>query len=126
MYRIVRSITDVITNSSSEVYIMDENTAEFFRERSKEFSTNNSISLTKIDWEWVMYEGDCYEDMVLKVCGLVNKNIRWMDFLNENRDTIEEKLIGKYFVDIEDNYDEYFLEDRAMARNHALGWESAY
>lgn len=118
----IKSFSDVITNSSSEVFVMEKSNAEYYDNLK---DTGDCINIEEINWDWVHSERGRWEwEMVCNVCGLDEALIRgeyhasswgggyysdpsqedWEEFCNMNKETIEKKLIGLYWVDIEDHF----------------------
>lgn len=54
LIRGIKSFSDVITNSSSEVYVMHESDANYYNNLE---NTNDCVDIEKIDWDWVKTEG---------------------------------------------------------------------
>ena len=115
----IQSFTDVITNSSSTVFVMSEFYADYY---DKLEHTEGCIDVEKIDMSWLNGHVDEFE----MVCGLLdidpseltvireNKYWRgwetpdqeaWEAFLNLHRDQIEEVFKDLYWVDIEDHFE---------------------
>lgn len=121
---LVQSISDIITNSSSEVFVMNENNAKYY---DKLEDTNDCISISLINMDWVRYNYDEWE-MICKVCNLDINELSsyyrslytdqetWDVFIDLHKKEIEEKLIGLYWVDIEDHFpDSYDVCDSARS-----------
>lgn len=128
----IKSITDVITNSSSEVYIMNEADAFYLNGIP---GTCGCISIEKIDWDWLKQNSWEY-DNICDICDLdyselekenswYPENNTWEHFIEKHKDVFEEKLIkpNYYWVDIEDHfgYEEDENGDRLFdeVTNHA-------
>lgn len=125
----ILSISDVITNSSSEVFVMSERDAKYY---DKLEDTCGCIDIYPIDWDFILNNRE-YE-MVISLCNLDKSEILkfiecekwychsevykgkkgywkypdiedWKTFCEIHKDSIEE-LINKnlYFVDIEDHF----------------------
>lgn len=91
----VQSISDIITNSSSEVFIMSSEVAKNF----------NGNSCTDIEY--------------LETLEDVNSNWTAQDYLEENPDVKPEDLIGYAIVDIEDHYEDW-ESDGDLARSYSI------
>lgn len=120
----IQSLSDVITNSSSEVFLMQEPEAEYYDNLE---GTYNCIRADKITWDWLLSTGLWEWEMVCEFLN-IDKSIigeyqesqsypgsgwwngpveeDWKAFLNMYKELIDEKLIGLYFVDIEDHFPE--------------------
>lgn len=118
----IQSVSDVITNSSSEVFLMNEASAEYYYHLE---DTQGCVSIQKITWDWLQNNGSWEWEMVCEYLD-IDKNVigeyhesqtwrgygywdgpeeeDWLTFLDIYKDKIEEKLIGLYFVDIEDHF----------------------
>ncbi len=120
---LVQSISDIITNSSSEVFVMNKDNAEYY---DKLEDTNDCITINLIDMDWVRDNYDEWE-MICRICNLdinelssccnpyIDKEI-WDIFIDLHKKEIEEKLIGLYWVDVEDHFhDSYDVCDSARS-----------
>ena len=115
MKQIIKSISDVITNSSSEVFVLNKEDAKYFALRSFDNDTNDCIMVRKIDNEWLCNEGRYERDIIRKLTGLndsilsedtlIPEENEWMDFVCLNDELLQDKVIGKYYIEIEDHYD---------------------
>ena len=134
----IKSISNVITNSSSEVFIMNRDNAEYYHNLE---NTNGCISIEEITWDWIKYRGLYECNMIGEVCELdisllesysfykfYDKIFRdeswrgspdnedWLVFIDMFHDEIEKNLIGKYWVDIEDHFENaYDVTDSARS-----------
>lgn len=118
----IKSISDVITNSSSEVFVMCKTDAEYY---DKLENTNGCININEITWNNLKNCRNEWE-MVCNTCDINPEVIRgkrhtgsewwenyyegpsqkeWENFLDIYHDTIQNKLIGFYWVDIEDHFE---------------------
>ena len=53
----IKSFSDVITNSSSEVFVMEKSNAEYYDNLK---DTGDCINIEEINWDWVHSErGSC-------------------------------------------------------------------
>ncbi len=133
MKGVIKNITDVITNSSSEVFVMNEDNAKEY------LATENAydcISIEKITWEWIEEDGRYEYEMISYLCDLdisimasdeffkntdenrkkyylnewygYPKKEDWLTFIEMHRNIIEEKLVGEYWVDIEDHFEDAY------------------
>ena len=134
----LQSYTDVITNSSSTVFLMHKEDAEFYEKDTP----GNCCSITLINeqwvrdsyWEWQLicdYLNIPYEEVATKqTCekcywnpeGFYWKtpdNKLWNIWVDNNLERLKKDLFGLYFVDIEDHFaDAYEYIDSAS--NDAL------
>ena len=131
---IIKSISDVITNSSSEVFVLNKEDAKYFAIRSFDEDTADCITLTKMNWEWIFEQGRFETEIFQKLLG-VNDEIltgdctpteeEWDDFMYRYEDAIYEKIQGKYIVEIEDHfYDSDIESDKA--RDKCLYYENLH
>ena len=114
----IKSISDVITNSSSEVFVMCKSAAKYYYNLE---DTNGCINIHEITWDdlrenWCRRW--CYElEMICDICDInINDIINtatcdmteddWNAFLELYHDVIQDKLIGFYWVDIEDHFED--------------------
>lgn len=132
MYKIVRSITDVITNSSSEVFIMKDG-VEHFLNRSEDPDTHGCITVYPLTLEWLKWNGWAWNPVFTGICGIEldfceydeDSVGKFKKFVEANHDILEEKLNGLWLVDIEDHYDlDTWEEDNDNARECALYYQS--
>lgn len=124
----IKSISDVITNSSSEVYVMHEGDAKYYYNLE---NTDDCVDIAKIDLEWLKNDGLCEFKMVCDVCDIDKTLLNytdeygvyidysnddtwryptqedWLTFIEINFKTIEEKILKQnyYWVDIEDHFE---------------------
>ena len=137
----IQSFSDVITNSSSEVFLMSKSNADYYKHLE---NTYGCIAIDEITWEWI--ENNIQEwEMVCDYLGLDKELIStyhefkyssygwwetpeqedWLDFLSLNREKIEKDLVGLYYVDIKDHFpDAYEVTDNA--RDDALWSDSRH
>jgi hypothetical protein len=115
----IQSFTDVITNSSSTVFVMSEFYADYY---DKLENTEGCIDVEKIDMDWL--KNNVYEFKM--VCDLLDidpsevtvwgkhkywqgwetpDQEMWETFLELHRDQIEEVFKDLYWVDIEDHFE---------------------
>lgn len=128
----LQSYTDVITNSSSTVFLMREADAKFYEKDTP----GNCCTIEPIDEQWVRnhyYEWQLifdylnvpYEDYAYKVeCRKYwkgdpgyyweNDPELWDYWVDNNLERLKKDLFGLYFVDIEDHFaDAYEYIDSA-------------
>lgn len=93
----IKSITDVITNSSSEVFVV------------KDAYDGDEL----IDWNWINNGGKWETEMICDIChipypGFLLKEEEVDIFIEKYKDVIQKELIDKeyWWADIEDYYDE--------------------
>lgn len=124
----IKSVSDVITNSSSEVFVMCKSDAEYYDDLE---SAMGNVSIQEITWDelkdWYNGWSDRLE-MICDVCGLNIYDIintatcdmtedDWYAFLELYHDVIEEKLIGLYWVEIEDHFEDAIDVDNQARRD---------
>lgn len=114
----IQSFTDVITNSSSTVFVMHESNAKYYENLE---DTDGGISIERITMDWLL--NNAYE--VEMVCNLLNVDISeiadwhdskyggwwnapdqetWEAFLELHKDEIDTVFEDLYWVDIEDHF----------------------
>ena len=137
----IQSFTDVITNSSSTVFVMHEDDARYY-ERLE--NTEGCIEVQPITMDWLIRNSDEFE-MVLDILNIPCSEIStyhkfssyyggywetpddsvWESFLESHKEQIEEIFQDLYWVDIEDHFeDAYEVTDEA--RSSAKWYESRH
>lgn len=115
----IQSFTDIITNSSSTVFVMSEFNADYY---DKLEHTEGCIDVAKINMDWL--KNNVYEAEM--VCSLLNKDISeitdwhdskyggwwntpdqeaWEAFLELHKEEIEHVFEDLYWVEIEDHFE---------------------
>ena len=109
----IKSITDVVTNSSSEVFILQRDDA-YELERDYPFITVSELSLDSIEEN--SWFSDLYSWAVSSISNdtpYLSENIDndgWREFIKKHQKAVETLVEDYVEVDIEDNYE---------------GWDSA-
>ena len=112
MKKIIKSVSDVITNSSSEVFVMKKEDACEIALFDRDNETSDCISIHKIDENWIRTQGAYETQMICDLIGVNNPfnedfypdEDEWYEFVNEHLEIMQEKVFGKYFIDIEDHF----------------------
>lgn len=159
-----QSFSDVITNSSSTVFLVDKDTYEELKKMvpgdciySDELTWDelcpemfNIVDMSTLTTDQVeeinsiLYNASNNVDMLLKCLsnnteelvikdqewfdsintyGLDNQDVKkYYDFCHDNKELIEDKLIGKVYVDIEDHF-ENTEEVYDYAKCNSIWWE---
>ena len=112
MKKIIKNISDVITNSSSEVFVMKKEDASEIALFDKDTETYDCISIHKMDENWVRTQGSLEAQMIcdlLKIENPFNEDFYpdeddWSEFVDEHLDEMKEKVFRKYYIDIEDHF----------------------
>ena len=134
----LQSYTDVITNSSSTVFLMHKENAKFYENDTP----NDCCSIDEIDYQWLLnnrWEWELVFDFLDIDKNTISKEIEyngfwpgsywndpdeelWKLWIDENLVLLQEKLFGLYYVSIEDHFkDAYnYIES---ARDDALHTE---
>ena len=117
----IQSFTDVITNSSSSVFIMREDDA--LRYDNLE-NTSDCISIVPIDFTWVKEWGRGEVEAVMAILEMSPEVVTtwvngkycsywedpdpeaWNTFVDMHEDLIKEKFRDLYWVDIEDHFED--------------------
>lgn len=117
----IQSFTDVITNSSSSVFVMHEFDANYYENLE---NTEDCVSVTPITFDWLTH----YPEEVEMVCDMLEisptevtiytkaswgnygwwetpDKEAWIAFLELHKDKIEEVFKDLYWVDIEDHFE---------------------
>lgn len=136
----IQSFTDVITNSSSTVFVMHESDARYYEQLE---NAEGYVDIQPITMEWL--KNNRYEfEMVLDLlnipyseittyhkyerCGGYWNNPKqdvWESFLESHKEQIEEIFQDLYFVDIEDCFEDAY-EVTEEACNDAKWYESRH
>ena len=114
MKKIIKNISDVITNSSSEVFVMKKEDAGEVALFDKDNETYDCISMHKMDEDWVRTQGSWEAQMICDLIGITNPfnedfypdEDDWSKFVDEHLDEMREKVFEKYYIDIEDHFAE--------------------
>lgn len=114
----IQSFTDVITNSSSTVFVMDSHSANYYDQLE---GTDGGITIEPITFNWLLNNA-CEAEMV---CALLNVNMSeitdwhdskyggwwntpdketWEAFLELHKEEIDTVFKDLYWVDIEDHF----------------------
>lgn len=114
----IQSFTDVITNSSSTVFVMHSMNAQYYNQLE---NTDGCIDIAPITFQWLLDNADEAE----MVCKFLNIDISeitdwhdskyggwwnipdqetWESFLELHREEIETVFEDLYWVDIEDHF----------------------
>ena len=117
----IQTITDVITNSSSSVFIMHENDAKYYDNLE---NTEGCIGISPISLEWIKENSDEVEAIcdILEIdpsevtvwhdCSYVGgwwetpDQEAWDTFIELHKEEIEDKFEDLYWVDIEDHFED--------------------
>lgn len=132
----LQSYTDVITNSSSTVFIMYEDDAKFYEKDTPE----GCCRIERIDYQWLLnnrWEWALIFDFLDIDKNTISKEEEgyyyssyWLDpdedlwklWIDDNLSLLQEKLFGLYYVDIEDHFEDAY-EYIESASNKALQTE---
>ena len=116
----LQSYTDVITNSSSTVFLMHKEDAEFYENDTP----NNCCSIEKIDHQWLLdnrWEWELVFDFLNIDKNTISTKTQsdgfwpcsywddpdemvWRLWIDDNLSLLQEKLFGLYHVSIEDHF----------------------
>ena len=114
----LQSYTDVITNSSSTVFIMHESDAKFY----KKDTPRGCCTIERIDYQWLLdnhWEWELVFDFLDIDKNTISKETEgyyglywddpdedlWRLWVDDNLSLLQEKLFGLYHVDIEDHFE---------------------
>lgn len=132
----IQSVSDIITNSSSEVFVMAKQDAEYYEDLE---NTNGCVCITPITLDWILsWDGREEWEMICSICELDRTEVQgeyhkgewysyyegpdeetWETFVNLHKDVIEERMKDLYWVDIEDHFADC-QEVNESARGDAL------
>lgn len=126
----IQSISDIITNSSSEVFIMYEQDAKYW-EKEIPFEC---CSIDLIDKQWLIDNRYIWE-FIFQFLSIDQREVSkwndkwhywedpdedlWLTWIEANIEMLEKDLFGFYYVDIEDHFENAY-ETIDCARNDAL------
>lgn len=114
----LQSYTDVITNSSSTVFLMRKEDAKFYENDTPE----GCCRIEEIDYQWLlnnMWEWELVFDFLDIDKNTISKKLEgyysfywddidedlWRLWIDDNLSLLQEKLFGLYYVDIEDHFE---------------------
>jgi hypothetical protein len=116
----IQSFTDVITNSSSSVFVMQEFNAEYYNDLEK---ASDCVSIEPIDILWIKQHSYEFE-MICAVAALNKSEVSeyvegrwggywedpdpeaWDSFVELHKEHLCETFEGMYFVEIEDHFED--------------------
>lgn len=114
-------MSDVITNSSSEVFVMDKSDADYYESLSdSEYpGIEENIYIRPINWDFI--KNDFEWDLIMHLIGKfqeesdsIENDSDWDDFCVKYKEELD-NLVDRdlYFVEIEDHFEDAFkiLED---------------
>lgn len=123
----IQSISDIITNSSSETFLMHEKDALYYEGLE---NTDNCIYIEKVTKEWLLNNyWNC--DMICDYLDIEDRPDSWCSredwevFIEFYIEPLMDKLKDIYFVNIEDHFPDC-CEVLDSARSDALSWESRH
>lgn len=134
----VKSYSNVITNSSSEVFLVKKETKNYLEK--KYFTGIDAIdtvhySPTFLTWKWIKNNGRREWMMVMDVLGLPYTEVstsgeepshdRWADFMERYRYDIQRKLMGTWWVDIDDHFSNFGEIREKLVENHKCLWHES-
>lgn len=131
----LQSYTDVITNSSSTVFLMHKEDAEFYEKDTPE----GCCTIELIDYQWLLdnrWEWELVFDFLDIDKDTISNYTKgswysywddpdediWRLWVDDNLSLLQEKLFGLYHVDIEDHFEGAY-EYIESASNDALKTE---
>lgn len=111
----LQSYTDVITNSSSTVFLMREFDANYWRDTIPDACCDidyiDEDWLMKHPWEWELvfdYLNIDKNTISTEIKGSYWETVEietWEEWLKTNKDLINKELVGLYFVEIHDHFE---------------------
>lgn len=117
----LQSYTDVITNSSSTVFIMHESDAKFYEKDTP----GGCCTIERIDYQWLL-DNSWEWELVFDFLNIDKNTISsytkdkwysywedpdedlWRLWVDDNLSLLQEKLFGLYHVDIEDHFEDAY------------------
>lgn len=125
----IKSILNVITNSSSEVFII-KNLPQLSKESA------GCLSYHNIDFDWVkneiLWKREAFEILLdIEIPDFYEEIMDWdqksqiiSDWCEEHKDLIEEKCKGYMWVDLEDHYDyDAYYSDANILREESIYYD---
>lgn len=117
----LQSYTDVITNSSSTVFIMHESDAKFYEKDTP----GDCCTIECIDYQWLLnnrWEWELVFDLLDIDKNTISTKIKsdgfwpcsywedpdedlWRLWIDDNLSLLQEKVFGLYYVNIEDHFE---------------------
>ena len=114
----LQSYTDVITNSSSTVFIMHEMDAKYWEKKTPD----DMCDIVKITHQWLLdnhWEWELIFDFLNLDKNLISyekegsyynywrdpDSETWQIWVDDNIELLKEKVIGLYYVEIEDHFE---------------------
>lgn len=119
----IQSFSDIITNSSSEVFI-----THGIPEFTSEGKESGCITIDVIGPEWIERNIEWEDDAIEYALGVLGLNgEELVSTYPDSKEIIEKALDGCYFIDIEDHYDwDSCQEDMSSARSGCLYIENRH
>lgn len=130
----VKSISDVITNSSTEVFVVTKKDKQYCENTYfSGLNTPNSVywNPEEITWKWLKNRGKHEWMMVMDVLGKSYTEVsvsgeepsqnRWNIWMEENRYEIQKKLMGLWWLNVEDKFSG-FLEMAEELDKRGIKW----
>ena len=122
----IQSISDIITNSSSETFLMHQEDAKHY----ENIPSDGCIHIHKVDEEWIR-DNYWYDELLCEFLGIEEPDADcysyedWNAFVDLYIMPRIDEFDGIYFVEIEDHFEDCceVLED---ARGDAIRWESRH
>lgn len=120
----IKNITGVITNSSSEVFIINTDSARDLCDKNEEYSDNFHIRVLTKEF---LQEPGFYAKPILEVCGLIDK-ISHDQYAKMTYDYLEEDEWLEIYRKFEKEIDEKLLNVCCLLtiENHFPEYEHAY
>lgn len=117
----IQSFSDVITNSSSTVFLMYETDAKYWEEETP----NDMCDITEITHQWLLdnhWEWELIFDFLNLDKNLISyekegyyrnywddpDSETWQMWVDDNIELLKEKVIGLYYVEIEDHFEDAY------------------
>lgn len=118
----IQSFSDIITNSSSEVFLMHSSDVGYFK---KEAENTDCIETWYIkDLNWIKEKGRSFDTLLTDYLNISYDYFKdnWNDIVDKYSEEFF-KVIGLHIVEIEDHF-ENWEEVNDNARDRCITWES--
>lgn len=120
----IQSFSDVITNSSSEVFLMHSSDVGYYKKEGENTSCIETWYIKDLDW--IKENGEIFDTLLTDYLNIYYDYHKdnWNDIVNQYSEEFS-KLIGLHIVEIEDHFGNW-EEVNDDAHNRCIAWESRH